>query len=124
MADMEMRRAALLGTGVIGAGWAARLIHLGVAITAYGPDPAAETRLRQGLDGALAALTRLTDGPPSTAGHLDFTTDLTAAVADADLIQENVPERLELKKDLLIAAGAAAKPSALIASSTSGYRPR
>ena len=50
MADMEMRRAALLGTGVIGAGWAARLIHHGVAVTAYDPDPAAETRLRQGLD--------------------------------------------------------------------------
>lgn len=123
MADMEMRRAALLGTGVIGAGWAARLIHHGVAVTAYDPDPAAETRLRQGLDGALAALARLTEGPPSTAGHLDFTTDLTAAVVDADLIQENAPERLELKKDLLIAAGAAAKPAALIASSTSGYRP-
>ena len=44
-------------------------------------------------------------------------------MADADLIRENAPESLELKKDLLIAAGAAAKPAALIASSTSGYRP-
>ena len=71
----------------------------------------------------MAALAGLTNWPPSTAGHLDFTTDLTAAVADADLIQENAPERLELKKDLSIAAGAAAKPAALIASSTSGYLP-
>ncbi|MGB1006760.1 MAG: 3-hydroxyacyl-CoA dehydrogenase NAD-binding domain-containing protein, partial [Thalassobaculaceae bacterium] len=123
MAEVEIRRAALLGTGVIGAGWAARLIHHGVAVTAYDPDPAAEARLRRGLDGAVAALARLTEGSPSTAGHLDFTTDLTAAVADADLIQENAPERLDLKKELLVAAGAAGEPGALIASSTSGYRP-
>ena len=123
MAEIDIQRAALLGTGVIGAGWAARLIHHGVAVTAYDPDPGAEARLRDGLDGALAALARLTDGRPPTGAKLDFTTDLTAAVADADLIQENAPERLDLKKDLLVAAGAVAKPDALIASSTSGYRP-
>ena len=71
----------------------------------------------------MAQCRRFHPGPPSTAGHLDFTTDFSAAVADANLIQEKAPERLELKKDLLIATGAAAKPAALSASSTSGYRP-
>ena len=46
MAIKGVRRAALLGTGVIGAGWAARLIYHGVAVTAYAPNQSAETHLR------------------------------------------------------------------------------
>ena len=45
------------------------------------------------------------------------------AVAGADLIQESVPERLDIKHKVLAEIDAYARPDALIGSSTSGIKP-
>ncbi|KAF7961796.1 hypothetical protein AWV80_29190 [Cupriavidus sp. UYMU48A] len=55
----------------------------------------------------LAALTRLGLSPGASQSNLEFTADLAQAVADADLVQENGPERIDFKLPLALASSVA-----------------
>jgi carnitine 3-dehydrogenase len=114
---------AVIGTGVIGAGWAARCLAHGHDVMAWDPGHGAEGKLRAAIDNAWGALERtgLADG--ASRDRLVFVSSVEAAAAPADFIQENAPEREDLKQDLLARIDAAAKPEAIIASSTSGLLP-
>lgn len=114
---------AALGTGVIGAGWIARALARGLDVRAWDPAPGAEAALRTRLANAWPALEAQGLAPGASLERLSFHTDLEAAVATADVIQESAPERLELKRDLHAQVSRAARPDALICSSTSGLLP-
>ena len=113
----------LLGTGVIGGGWAARALHFGIDVVASDVNPAMEAWIRGAVDNAAGALSRLTMAPLPPPGRLSFTTDLRVMAQQADFIQENIPEQLELKQRVLAEASRHAAPDVLIASSTSGLMP-
>ena len=123
MAVSEIQRVALLGGGVIGAGWAARFAVNGKDVRVYDPDPAARVHIDKALANARRAYARLTLAPPVTPGRITIAADIADAVADAELVQENAPEREDLKRSLLAQASRAAPPDAVIASSTSGLLP-
>src|SRR5207244_13446908 len=91
----------LLGTGVIGGGWAARALHFGSDGLAADLTPEMEEWIRGAVANAEAALARLTLAPLPPKGRLSFTTDLHAMARQADFIQENIPEQLELKQRVL-----------------------
>jgi carnitine 3-dehydrogenase len=116
--------AAAVGCGVIGAGWVARLRIRGVDVRAYDPSPQAEQILSEVHTNALRAWREL-DLEPTAAdvGSLTLCASIEDAVATAELIIESVPERLDLKHATLLAIDAAADPTAIITSSTSGFRP-
>jgi len=114
---------AALGTGVIGAGWIARALARGLTVRAWDPAPGAEAALRIRLANAWPALEAQGLAPAASLDRLSFHTDLDAAVASADVIQESAPERLELKRELHAQVSRAARPDALICSSTSGLLP-
>ncbi|WP_282280824.1 L-carnitine dehydrogenase [Pseudomonas sp. PS02302] len=114
---------AALGTGVIGAGWIARALARGLDVRAWDPAPGAEAALRTRLANAWPALQAQGLAAGASLERLSFHTDLDAAVADADVIQESAPERLELKRELHAQVSRAARPDALICSSTSGLLP-
>ena len=116
-------RVALLGGGVIGAGWAARFLLNGVDVRLYDPALAAERTVAEVVANARRAYGRLTLAPLPVEGRLELVDSVEAAVAGADLVQESAPERLELKQELLAAADREAPPDALLCSSTSGLRP-
>jgi carnitine 3-dehydrogenase len=118
-----VRKVALVGTGVIGAGWAARLLHFGVDVVATDPAPGAESRLQATVANAEPALAKLTLVPIGDKGRLSFMSDLESAVRDADFIQESASENEDLKRTLLARIDAAARPDAIIASSSSGLMP-
>ncbi|HEV2267852.1 MAG TPA: 3-hydroxyacyl-CoA dehydrogenase NAD-binding domain-containing protein [Steroidobacteraceae bacterium] len=113
----------LLGTGVIGGGWAARALHLGIDVLAMDTRPEMEAWIRGAVENARAALSRLTLAPLPPEGKLTFTTDLEAMARQVDFIQENIPEQLELKQRVLAQASRVAPPDVVIASSTSGLLP-
>ena len=113
----------LLGTGVIGAGWAARALHFGIDVIAADVKPEMEGWLRDAVANAEPALARLTLAPLPPKGVLSFTTDPAEMARRADFIQENVPEQLELKQKVLAAISRQAAPDVIIASSTSGLTP-
>jgi len=113
----------VIGTGVIGNGWIARALARGWDVVAFDPDPEAPARSRAFVDNAWASLDRLGLAEGASPERLIFVDSLEAAVAGADLIQENVPERLPLKQEILAAIDAAAAPEVIIGSSTSGFKP-
>ncbi|MEZ4864668.1 MAG: 3-hydroxyacyl-CoA dehydrogenase NAD-binding domain-containing protein [Caldilineaceae bacterium] len=117
----QVRRVAVIGAGVIGGGWAAHFLRNGMSVVAYDPALDAEAKLRTRIDAVWPTLTRLGLQPGATPGRLHFAGSLAEAVADAEFVQENAPERAQIKIDTLAAIDAAAPVETIIASSTSGY---
>lgn len=115
-------RVALVGGGVIGGGWAGRLVENGFDATLYDPDPDAERQVRETLENAERAWKRLTL-VPRVRGAVSFVRSLEEAVHDADVIQESAPEDENLKRRLLAEIDALAPSEALVCSSTSGLLP-
>lgn len=108
-----MKTVAVVGTGVIGASWAALFLAHGLEVVATDPAPGAEERLRADVAATgIAAPDRLT-----------FVADVAEAVADADFVQENGPEREDVKHAVYAALDAAARPDVVLASSSSGMLP-
>ncbi|MFN4155055.1 MAG: carnitine 3-dehydrogenase [Paracoccaceae bacterium] len=116
------RKAAIIGGGVIGGGWAARFLLNGWDVAVFDPDPEAPRKVGEVLDNARAALPALSDGPMPAEGRLMFAGTLTEAVEGADYIQESVGERLELKHRVLAQIQQVA-PDTPVGSSTSGFKP-
>lgn len=116
------RKAAIIGGGVIGGGWAARFLLSGWDVAVYDPDPEAPRKVGEVLANARAALPALSDVPMPAEGKLSFTGTITEAVMGADYIQESVGERLDLKHRVLAQIQQVA-PDTLIGSSTSGFKP-
>jgi carnitine 3-dehydrogenase len=119
----QVKTLGLLGTGVIGGGWAARALHFGIDVIAADVKPEMEEWIRGAVGNAEGALARLTLAPLPPKGKLSFTTDLLAMARRVDFIQENIPEQLELKQRVLGDVSRAAPADVLIASSTSGLMP-
>ena len=119
----QVKTFGLLGTGVIGGGWAARALHFGIDVIAADVKPEMEAWIRGAVQNAEGALSRLTFAPLPPKGKLSFTTDLLAMARQADFIQENIPEQLELKQRVLADVSRVAPADVIIASSTSGLMP-
>lgn len=114
---------AALGSGVIGSGWVARALAHGLDVIAWDPAPGAEAALRTRIANAWPALEKAGLAPGAAQDRLRFVATIEECVRDADFIQESAPERLDLKCELHAKISAAAKPNALIGSSTSGLLP-
>ena len=112
----------IAGTGLIGAGWAARLLIRGIDVIAYDVDSAAEAKLRAAVKVAWPSMKKLI-GKPKKKGRLAFTTDLKEMVKKADFIHEAAPEREDLKIRLFRDIDALARPDVIISSSSSGFLP-
>jgi carnitine 3-dehydrogenase len=117
-----IERAAVVGCGVIGAGWASRLRLSGVDVAVFDPSPTVSTIIDEVHGNATAAWQAL-DLFPSSVGRLSIVDSLEGAVAGAQLIVESVPERIEIKHATLESIEASSDLDAIIASSTSGFRP-
>src|SRR5262252_3860650 len=120
MSNNPIRRIAIIGTGVIGASWTALYLARGLQVVATDPAPNAEAALRKFVETAWPALQRLGLSPGASQSNLKFTPDLAQAVAGADLVQENGPERIDFKQKLYGQLDGLLPPDAIIASSSSG----
>ncbi|WP_221563080.1 L-carnitine dehydrogenase [Alkalihalobacillus sp. TS-13] len=118
-----MQNIAVIGTGVIGNGWIARFLSQGYDVVAFDPAKGAEQRTRQAVSHAWKSLEQKSLVEGASQDRLHFMPSIEEAVAHADFIQENVPEREALKKSVLEEIDQHAKPEAIIASSTSGIIP-
>ncbi|MEL6463499.1 MAG: carnitine 3-dehydrogenase [Pseudomonadota bacterium] len=123
MGQGTVKTAAIIGGGVIGGGWAARFLLNGWDVRVFDPDPDAEAKLAPVLAQARRALPSLTDVALPDEGRLTFHDDLAETVTGVAWIQESVPERLEIKHEVLAKVQAACRADAIIGSSTSGFKP-
>jgi 3-hydroxyacyl-CoA dehydrogenase len=119
----EVRNIAIVGTGVIGASWAALYLARGFNVTATDPAPNAEANLRKYVDEAWKDLAAIGLSANASRDKLKFTTDMKQALADADFVQENGPERPDFKMKLFADMDSATPRDSLIASSSSGITP-
>jgi len=118
-----IKTCAVIGTGVIGAGWAARFLANGLDVVAWDPGKDAEAKLKASLENAWPALTRIGLKPGADLKRCRFVKTVEEAVKGADFIQESAPEVLELKIKLHAQVDAAARPDVIVGSSTSGLLP-
>ena len=123
MAGTAPRTIGVVGTGVIGAGWAVRALARGHAVVAWDPAPGAEERLRATVDRAWPSATRLGLFPGADRRHLAWAAAADDLAGRVDWIQESAPEDEDVKRPLLQALAGAAGPGVVIASSSSGLLP-
>jgi 3-hydroxyacyl-CoA dehydrogenase len=115
-----VRRIAIIGTGVIGASWTALYLAKGLQVVATDPAPNAEAALKKFVETAWPALERFGLSAGASQSNVEFTADLAQAVAGADLVQENGPERIDFKQKLYGQLDELLPPQVIIASSSSG----
>ena len=120
----EIRKAALIGGGVIGAGWGARFLLNGIDVAVYDPDPELERKFQAVLANARRAWAKMLPGaslPPE--GKLRIASSLADAVDGADFVQESLPEREDLKRRVFAEIDGLLPAHVIIGSSTSGLLP-
>lgn len=126
----QIKKVAIVGTGVIGASWAAFYLNKGFQVNAFDPAPDAEVNLRNRVQTYLLDLIELdqacdkdtVDHVADTLKKLVFFNNLIDAVKDADFIQENGPERIDLKQDLYAQITQNCPEDTIVASSSSGLK--
>ncbi len=116
----QVERIAVLGTGTIGASWAAYFLSRGLTVSAYDPMPDAEADLRRRIEAAWPALEQL--GLPAAADpdRLSMHADPADAVRDVQAVQENAPEFMDAKLALYEAMEPGLPADAVMISSSSG----
>jgi 3-hydroxyacyl-CoA dehydrogenase len=120
MANTQIRNVAIVGTGLIGASWAAQYLASGFDVVATDPAPNAEANLRKGVDEAWELLTAIGLAPGASRDRLKFTADMKEALSKAGFVQESVPERADIKVKVFAQMDEAAPTDTILASSASG----
>lgn len=118
------RRVALVGAGLVGAGWAIVFARAGVEVALFDAQPGQAARALRSIAGSLADLERLgllREPPAAIAARIAIADSLQAALAGADYVQESIVERLEDKRRVYAEMDALAAPQAVLASSTSAF---
>src|SRR5271169_4180080 len=121
--NKPIHRIAIVGTGVIGASWAAQYLAKGFDVVATDPGPNAEVNLRKYVDEAWSDLTDIGLSQGASRDRLSFTADMKNALSQADLVQENAPERPDFKMKLYADMDDVTPVDSLLASSSSGITP-
>ena len=112
-------KVSIIGTGVIGASWASYFLARGLDVVATDPSPGAEAALRPAVAQHWPSMVTMGLAEGADPARLRFVATPEEAVRDAQFVQENAPERLDLKRELFARLDAAAPPTAILASSTS-----
>src|SRR4051794_40785782 len=113
--DKPIRRIAVVGTGVIGASWAALYLARGFDVVATDPAPNAEANLRKYVDEAWEDLEAIGLSPGGSRDRLSFTTNMKEALSKADFVQENGPEKPDFKIKLFADMDSATPEDSIIA---------
>ena len=112
----------MIGTGVIGTGWILRFLACNKNVTAFDKSKKQIEYLKKEIVRTKPVIQKLYKRKINFK-NLNITNNLDEAVKNSDLIQENVPERLQLKKLVIKNISKFAPKQSIIASSSSGLLP-
>ncbi|WP_394940709.1 3-hydroxyacyl-CoA dehydrogenase NAD-binding domain-containing protein [Psychromicrobium sp. YIM B11713] len=113
----SIRRVAVVGAGTIGLSWMALFAKAGLSVTVSDPRPDVAEVVRDSMPELAKTLGSTAE---ELLARVTVSNSLEEAVAEADLVQENGPERLEFKQQLFVEIASAAPAHALLTSSSSG----
>ena len=113
--NQSVQRVTIVGTGVIGASWAAYYLARGFDVVATDPGPGSEANLRKYVNDAWPLLMEVGLSPGASRDRLTFSTDMSHALAEADWVQENAPERPDFKIKLFAEMDQVRPPNSIIA---------
>lgn len=113
----------VVGTGVIGAGWAVRALSRGWEVVAHDPGPGAEEKLHAAIERAWHSVRKIGLYPGADPSRVSFVGSVAEVGERSGFVQESVPEVMGLKQSVLAGIDAAAPPEVIIGSSTSGLLP-
>ena len=119
----KIKTVGIVGTGVIGAGWAARFLSWGLDVVAWDPSPEGEKNMRAAVLNAWPACIKFGISDGASIDRLIWAPSLEDLCKASDFIQENAPERIEIKQGLHTEMDAMTDPDVIIASSSSGLLP-
>lgn len=122
MAGAEHSTIAIVGAGSIGTAFAVVFARGGFRVRLFDPEARQRDTAQNVIEDRLAALRDhelLDEDPRTVLARVTVVASLETCVADAVLIMECGPERLEIKREILAAIDAAAMPEAVIASASS-----
>lgn len=120
-----MEKVAIIGTGLIGRAWAMVFARAGHPVKLYDAAPGATEKaiglIREGLE-ELHQFGLVKEPPDVVMKRVSGAATLSEAVRDADYVQENTSENLEVKREVYRQLDAAAAPHCILASSTSSIQ--
>ena len=118
----NIKNISVIGTGVIGTGWVLRFLAYNKKVTAFDKNKKQIEYLKKEIVRTKPVIQKLYKRKINLK-NLNITNNLDEAVKDSDLIQENIPERLQLKKLVIKNISKFAPKQSIIASSSSGLLP-
>ena len=120
---MKRKIVSIIGTGVIGAGWAARFLAKGYVVKAYDPNKESLEKLKKNIQTAFKSLKKLGLNKNASLKNLNVFTNLNDALHETTFVQENAPESERIKKNILKTIDNIIPKNVIIASSSSGLLP-
>jgi 3-hydroxyacyl-CoA dehydrogenase len=120
MSESLPAKVAVVGTGTVGASWAAYFLSRGIEVSATDPGPGAEALLRRTVEQAWPFLQQLGMTEDADPSRLSFSPDLAVALDGAEFVQESAPEREDLKVELFSELDRLTGQEVILATSTSG----
>lgn len=113
---------AVIGAGLVGAGWTIVFAGAGRSVRVFDADPAIRAELPQAIMNSLRDMAGfgLVDDVEAVMARIMIVDTLADAVATADYIQESVFERVDIKREACMAIAAVMRPDAIVGSSSSG----
>lgn len=119
----DVRQVTCVGSGTIGAAWAACFLSRGIEVIATDSNPGAEAHLTNTIEAAWPKLAAIGLPKHADRSKIRFTTDMREAVSSADFVQESAPDNEELKIQLLAEISEFTPKDTIIASSSSTFVP-
>ncbi len=119
---MDIREVGVIGLGTMGAGIAEVVARAGLTVTAVEADPQALERGMRTLAGSLDRAVgrgRLPDADRREISARVTPAGSVADLANADLVVEVVPERMEIKREVFAELDRVCRPDAILATNTS-----
>ncbi len=118
-----MKKIAIIGSGVIGSGWTVRFLANNKIVNIFDPKKNQQKFLKSEIKRIPSSVLKLYNIKKLNLKNLYFKNSIKDAVSDADLIQENTPENIKIKKKIVYEISRWAKKNSIIASSSSGLLP-
>ncbi len=118
-----IQNVAVIGTGVIGTGWALRCLANGRRVEAFDPNPDFKARLAAEINRLWPVLEKRGLGDHANPSQIRYHDSIAEACAGVEFVQESAPEVLPIKQTLHAEIDAACPPGVIVASSSSGLLP-